>query len=108
MEGKTPEELENMAILDISLIVHNDGEWFAAKKAWLAGYKAAMDAKAISLEEPDSSSIRFMNPEPPREVFRICPTPDGFDVKVAEGVTMTEAAETFISTARSLIGTKEG
>lgn len=42
---KTPEEMaeeiENLAILDISLMVHNDSEWHVAKKAWFAGYKAA-------------------------------------------------------------------
>lgn len=47
------------------------------------------------------SLITFHNPV--REVVRIVPTETGFDVIVADGVTMTEAAEQFIKTVRALI-----
>jgi hypothetical protein len=50
---KTPEEMENAAILDISLIVHNDGEWNAAKKAWFAGYKAAQQWISVKERLPE-------------------------------------------------------
>lgn len=48
---KTPEEMaeedadriERQAILCVSLLAMNDGEYFAAKKAYKAGYQAARD-----------------------------------------------------------------
>lgn len=42
MRVMSDKDLERQAILDISLIVHNEGQWYAAKQAWLAGYRAAM------------------------------------------------------------------
>lgn len=55
---KTPEEMtedyadriERQAILCVSLLAMNDGEYFAAKKAYKAGYKAA-EPQWISVNE---------------------------------------------------------
>lgn len=51
---KTPEELadriERQAILCVSLLAKNDGEYFAAKKAYKAGYQSR-DVEVTSLEE---------------------------------------------------------
>lgn len=41
--------------------------------------------------------------DPAREVMRIVPTETGFDVVIADGITMTEAAEQFIKTVRGLL-----
>jgi hypothetical protein len=52
--SKTPEELadriERQAILCVSLLAMNDGEYFAAKKAYIAGYQSR-DLEVTSLEE---------------------------------------------------------
>jgi hypothetical protein len=45
---RTGEELENKAILTISLYVHNDSEWEVAVRAFMDGYQAALDS-----EKPD-------------------------------------------------------
>lgn len=51
---KTPEEMadriERQAILCVSLLAMNDGEYFAAKKAYKAGYHSR-DLEVTSLEE---------------------------------------------------------
>lgn len=55
---KTPEQMaeeeadriERQAILCVSLLAMNDGEYFAAKKAYKAGYQAAVN----SSEKQDS------------------------------------------------------
>lgn len=39
-----------------------------------------------------------------REIFRIVPTEHGFDVQIAEGVTMTQAATVFISAVSKQLG----
>lgn len=64
-------------------------------------------AKANSPEKPDGSELAFKSIEPAREVFRICYTSDGFDIKLADGVTMTEAAEMFINMVKGRLATKE-
>jgi hypothetical protein len=52
---KTPEELadhiEKQAILCVSLLAMNDGEYFAAKKAYKAGYQAGMKRGTIDTEK---------------------------------------------------------
>ena len=64
---KTPEELaeewadriERQAILCVSLLAMNDGEYFAAKKAYKAGYKAAQQWTSIynALPETDEDLL---------------------------------------------------
>jgi len=45
-------------------------------------------------------------PADQKEIFRIVPTADGFDIVLGEGVTMTEAARVFVEhvRARFIIG----
>ena len=97
MGDKTPEEMAEEYIED-----HDECEH--AREAWLAGYHAAM---ANSPEKPEGSELAFKSIEPAREVFRICYTSDGFDIKLADGVTMTEAAEMFINMVKGRLATKE-
>jgi hypothetical protein len=56
-----------------------------------------------SLANPETS-IAFS--QPGREVMRIAPTETGFDVKIPDGVTMTEAAKTFIETVEQMLLTR--
>jgi hypothetical protein len=56
-----------------------------------------------SLANPETS-IAFS--QPGREVMRIVPTETGFDVKIPDGVTMTEAAKTFIETVKQMLLTR--
>lgn len=60
-------------------------------RAYIAGYN---DASIISFKEPG------------REVLRIVHTADGFDIKIAEGITMTEAAEKFVNVVKEIMGNK--
>lgn len=46
MAEELEDSIERQAILCVSLLAMNDGEYFAAKKAFLAGYKAAKDQVA--------------------------------------------------------------
>ena len=62
-------------------------------RAYMAGYN---DASIISFREPG------------REVMRIVHTADGFDIKIADGITMTEAAEKFINVVREMMEKKHG
>lgn len=56
---KTPEQMaeeeadriERQAILCVSLLAMNDGEYFAAKKAYKAGYQAAKDEYETKVSE---------------------------------------------------------
>lgn len=61
-------------------------------KSYLAGYKAA---------KTEESYIEIQKPQ--GEVLRIVPTPGGFDIKIAEGVTPTEAAMTFIESVKEIL-----
>ena len=76
--SKTPEQLaeeeadriERQAILCVSLLAMNDGEYFAAKKAYKAGYQAAKDTyrEAISAYEDVAKqmleeALRIMSPK---------------------------------------------
>ncbi|NBT57703.1 hypothetical protein EBT16_02850 [bacterium] len=58
------------------------------ERAELAGYN---DASLLSFREPG------------REVMRIVPTEDGFDIEIAEGITITEAAQKFICIVKELL-----
>lgn len=44
--------------------------------------------------------------EPTSEVFRIVRNDEGFDVEIADGVTLTEAANKFISAVESILEAK--
>jgi hypothetical protein len=56
----------------------------------------------------EETMIKFSNPNPPREVFRITPTETGFDVVIPEDVTLTEAAQKFIDTVNEMLGRANG
>lgn len=43
-------------------------------------------------------------PADQKEIFRIVPTRDGFDIVLGEGVTMTEAARVFVEHVRARFG----
>ena len=78
-----------------------------------------MDAKETTLEEraglwvdknpieaycagiSDASLISFH--EPAQEILRFVRTENGFDIKIAEGITMTEAAEKFINVVKTIM-----
>ena len=42
---------------------------------------------------------------PTKEIVRIIPTDTGFDVRIPEGVTLTEAASRFIEAVRGMLKT---
>jgi hypothetical protein len=74
---KTPEELadriERQAILCVSLLAMNDGEYFAAKKAYKAGYQAAKDQFADSSKVmPQWISVKDRLPEIPENDYSNC------------------------------------
>ena len=79
---KTPEKMAEEYAKE-----HHMGGWEyeASIPAWLAGYQAAKTAETAVTFTPQS-----------REVMRIVYTEDGFDIRIPDDVTMTEAAQEFI------------
>jgi hypothetical protein len=51
----------------------------------------------------DSPNFAVIGGGPSKEIFRITPTETGFDVVIPEGITLTEAAQTFIDAVNDLL-----
>ena len=106
---KTPEEMARK----LYYTDRQDDEMhlvYALREAFLAGYEAA-EKQLNSPEKPDSSNtskssksstqdMAFAFAPPAREWFRIIPTEAGFDIRIPEDITLTEAAERFIEAVR--------
>ena len=78
---KTPEQMaeedadriERQAILCVSLLAINDGEYFAAKKAYKAGYQAAKDEMDSSNNSNSWISVKDRLPEDGKVVLVAMP-----------------------------------
>lgn len=54
--------------------------------------------------QPEVMEYLFNSASNSKELFRIISTADGLDIKVADGVTMTEAAAAFIEYLKQTMG----
>lgn len=88
---KTHDQLEE-EYLKVRYLETGAYDYFDIKDAFLYGYESA---------RKEETMIRFSDPG--REILRLVPTEEGFDIRIPDGIEMTEAAEKFIKMAKSLM-----